>query len=208
MADSERKSLVWDIRKGLFTLTSDQLFQIASKVGSVTGKDPSKLSREDAEGSFEYINSFIYSDEMLGAEDSGMGELLALKDIVDDLLHPTNSSTGAVETNAETSTPDHAPTPSLEISQSNAAQTLINTGSNISQEEVLKMISDYERVSKTLKDLVKTPAIQQAQELRPPQGSARPPPSPVVSLRDLPYLPRREFKVQGGQIGDHTSDIS
>lgn len=53
MADSERKSLVWDIRKGLFALISDQLFQIASKVGSVTGKDPSKLSYEDAEGSFE-----------------------------------------------------------------------------------------------------------------------------------------------------------
>ena len=62
MADSERKSLVWDIRKGLFTLTSDQLFQIALKVGSVTGKDPSELSSEDAEGSFEYISSFIYSE--------------------------------------------------------------------------------------------------------------------------------------------------
>ena len=30
----------------------------------------------------------------------------------------------------------------------------------------------------------------------------------MVSLKDLPYLHRREFKVQGGQIGDHSSDIS
>lgn len=30
----------------------------------------------------------------------------------------------------------------------------------------------------------------------------------VVSLRDLSYLHRREFKIQGGQIGDHVSDIS
>lgn len=30
----------------------------------------------------------------------------------------------------------------------------------------------------------------------------------VVSLQDLSYLPRREFKIQGGQIDDNTSDIS
>ncbi|RXN36720.1 hypothetical protein ROHU_002708 [Labeo rohita] len=30
----------------------------------------------------------------------------------------------------------------------------------------------------------------------------------MVSLRELSYLPRREFKVQGGQIGDQSSDIS
>lgn len=28
-----------------------------------------------------------------------------------------------------------------------------------------------------------------------------------MSLRDLPYLHRREFKVHRGQIGDHSSDI-
>lgn len=93
MADSERKSLVWDIRKGLLTLSPDQLFQIAANVGPVRGKDPSELSSGDAEGSFEYIgfeyigfeyiSSFMYSEAMLEAEDSGMGELLALKDRVD-----------------------------------------------------------------------------------------------------------------------------
>ncbi|KAL7882788.1 hypothetical protein SRHO_G00004460 [Serrasalmus rhombeus] len=30
----------------------------------------------------------------------------------------------------------------------------------------------------------------------------------LVSLRDLSYLHRREFKIQGGQIGDHGSDIT
>lgn len=29
-----------------------------------------------------------------------------------------------------------------------------------------------------------------------------------VSQKDLSYHPRRGFKVQGGQIGDHSSDIS
>lgn len=74
-----------------FALTPDQLFEIASKLGPVPGKDLFKLSSDDAEGSFEYINSFIYSEEMLEAEDSGMGELLALKDIVDEFLNPSNN---------------------------------------------------------------------------------------------------------------------
>lgn len=30
----------------------------------------------------------------------------------------------------------------------------------------------------------------------------------MMTLKDLSYLHRREFKVQGGQIGDHSSDIS
>lgn len=211
MADGVRKSLVWDIRKGLFTLTPDQLFEIAAKVGPVPGKDLSELSSDDAEGSFEYINSFIYSEAMLEAEDSGMGELLALKDMVGELLNPTDNQTSAVETDVETRTPERAPPPTSEPSQFNTAQVNMdqsNSSLNIPQEELLKMISDYEKVGRTLQGLVKTPALQQAQEQLTPQSNVRPPPSPVVSLKDLPYLPRREFKVQGGQVGDHMSDIS
>lgn len=206
MADSERKSLVWDIRKSLLALSPEQLFQIASNVGPVPGKHPSELTSGDAEGSYEYINSFMYSKAMLEAEDRGMGELLALKDIVDDLLHSTSSPVGAMETSVETSTPVHAPPPSLQTSQTDTVETSMdnsNTSPSISQEEVRKMISDYERVSKTLQELVKTPTMQPAQELH-----TQPPPSAVVSLKDLPYLQRREFKVQGGQVGDNTSDIS
>lgn len=33
-------------------------------------------------------------------------------------------------------------------------------------------------------------------------------PERVVSLKDLPYLQRREFKVHGGQIGDQSSEVS
>ncbi len=47
--------------------------------------------------------------------------------------------------------------------------------------------------------------------LRPnPPGQPRVQPTRegLISLRDLSYLQRREFKVQGGQVGDHSSDIS
>lgn len=56
MADTERKSLVWNIRKSLLSLSSNELFQVAENVGSVPGKDPSELSSGDAEGCFEYIH--------------------------------------------------------------------------------------------------------------------------------------------------------
>lgn len=42
MADKERKSLVWDIRKNLLSLSPDELFQIAEQVGAFPGRDPSE----------------------------------------------------------------------------------------------------------------------------------------------------------------------
>lgn len=43
-----------------------------------------------------------------------------------------------------------------------------------------------------------------------PPGELRAQPSSggMISLRDLSYLQRRELKVQGGQVGDHSSDIN
>lgn len=118
--------------------------EIASKVGPVPGKDPSKLSSGDAEGSFEYINSFMYSETMLTSEDRGMGNFLALKDIVEECLLTTNNPIDVGETNIETSKLDHTPPFPSETSQSDAAQSFIDTSSNISQEEVPKIISDYD----------------------------------------------------------------
>ncbi|GLD62657.1 uncharacterized protein AKAME5_001435100 [Lates japonicus] len=80
MVDTERKSLVWSIRKSLLSLSSNEPFQIAENVGPVPGKNPSELSSGDAEGCFEYIHAFMYSKDLLDSEDSGMGHLLALKD--------------------------------------------------------------------------------------------------------------------------------
>ena len=77
---------MWDIRKSLLLLSSNELFQIAINVGPVPDKDPSELSSEDAEGCFEYIHARMYSKNLLDTEDSGMGELLALKDAVDELV--------------------------------------------------------------------------------------------------------------------------
>lgn len=85
-SDAERKSLVWDIRKLLFTLLEDELFQVAKGVGPVPGRDRSKLFARDSEGCFEYINAYMYSDTLLDSEDMGVSSLLFLKDMIDDII--------------------------------------------------------------------------------------------------------------------------
>ncbi|KAK0133562.1 hypothetical protein N1851_030936 [Merluccius polli] len=96
MSNGGRKSLVWDIRKGLLTLSAEELFRVARAVDPALDADQSELTEGDQE--------------------------------------PSSSPLGE-------------------------------------------------------------PASQSARE-------------GIVSLRELSYLPRREFKVQGGQVGDQSSDIS
>ncbi|XP_077387564.1 uncharacterized protein LOC144025434 [Festucalex cinctus] len=61
MSGSERKSLVWYIRKSLLALTAEELFQIAKDVGPVSGRDVSEFSGEDHEACFDHISSFLYN---------------------------------------------------------------------------------------------------------------------------------------------------
>nr|XP_023671164.1 uncharacterized protein LOC111845760 [Paramormyrops kingsleyae] len=83
-----------------------------------------------------------------------------------------------------------------------------------------RMLTSYEELGRKLHQcmpfptvpLVNTPAVSVDTRTLPVSHQ---PPSDVntvtekfVSYKDLPYLHRREFKVQGGQIGDHTSDIT
>ncbi len=82
MAARTRKRLVWDIRKNLITLPSDELFHIAKAIGPVQGKDSSELDLEDSEGCFEYIDAFMSSESLLDMEDQGMSRLLLLQETV------------------------------------------------------------------------------------------------------------------------------
>ena len=102
--------------------------------------------------------------------------------------------------------------------------------------ELQKMLLSYEELGRKLKQCIDTPATQSlssqhlltppavgnrdphtlhpAHTSHTPQTRYRPEPNThqtgekVVSLRELSYLHRREFKIQGGQIGDNTSDIT
>lgn len=44
MSESGRKSLVWDIRRSLLTLSVEELFRIAKDMGPVSGQDRSEVN--------------------------------------------------------------------------------------------------------------------------------------------------------------------
>lgn len=64
MVEKGRKSLVWDIRTSLYTLLPGQLYQVANNVGPAAGQEQPQ---------FEF-------------EDTGMVQLLMLKDLIDNLI--------------------------------------------------------------------------------------------------------------------------
>ncbi|KAL3983393.1 hypothetical protein ACER0C_015018 [Sarotherodon galilaeus] len=97
---------------------------------------------------------------------------------------------------------------------------------DITNAELQEMLNSYEELGKRLRQRVMVPTEQsprqptdllvqanltQSDPLQPnPPGQSRAQPTRegMISLRDLSYLLRREFRVQGGQVGDHSSNIS
>lgn len=165
---------------------AQRTFQIAANVGAVLGKDPSDLSSGDAEGYFEYIHAFMYSKDLLDSEDSGMGELLALKDVTDDIVQSHSDVTLPVESSVNVKTvPIPVTSPPVELvyaATANApstdaasvataatANTQIATDStnaatfseaNVLPDNVKQMLLNYEDLSKKLFQFVSKPTSQ------------------------------------------------
>lgn len=255
MADSERKGLVWSIKKSLLTLTADELFQLARSVGPVPGKDSSTLQVGEEESCFEYILAFMNSETLVESEDSGMAVLLELNDTVHNVIQCRNvqSKTGT-EGNVHNvlSTPvlsedvtvgqpdaDNVATDNVTVSfpSTNTTHTatvsvatpspitnppLIHTDVNTTQNsdtELQRMLSSYAELSSKVLQYINNPTSPPTLTPTPIQSTLQstnthtPTQHPhekqdrVVPLRDLSLL-RREFKIQGGQIGDQSSDLS
>ncbi|KAI2652606.1 hypothetical protein H4Q32_005853 [Labeo rohita] len=255
MSSSGRKSLVWDIRKRLLTLSAGELLQVARAVEPVSNEVQSELVEGDEEGCYDYINSFMYSKQLLDTEDEGMVQLLILKDAIDEVvkcrddevsmsnvkgdseLH-TEQGWGKLDdrvdfiedsvitqTAPENTTDTHkqshhtfnvaravSPRDIAELDSGSIAPAMSNTPDTAST-ELLKVLASYEEISKKLIQCLPTHAVPPQTQLTQSSGLLqqpdRKPPSELasqsaregmVSLRELSYLPRREFKVQGGQI--------
>lgn len=255
MADRERRSLMWDIRTSLLSLSRSNLFDISKHVGPLPGEDQFTLEEEDHEGCYDHICEYIYSKHHLQSEDEGMTDFLVLKDMVESKLQtqaekaktnvktvdvdtsvnvgPTDSTQAAVTSaakhlllsdtaNTTTVNTDHVTTVSDNIS---AAMT--DSVGAIQNVELQKMLLSYEELGRKLKQCIDTPTTQSlSSQHSPTQPAVRnrdshtphthyqsapntyQPAEKVVSIRELSYLHRREFKIQGGQIGDNTSDIT
>lgn len=276
MAESGRKSLVWDIRKSLLTLAAGELYEVAKNVGPAAGPDQLELDEEDQEGCFEHISSFMYSKNLLESEDTGMVQLLMLKDFIDEVIKnrdvlptpdangdgdshtthtvtqivPSAHSTGVVGVSPPQTVPLTTTANIVDQSQvagatsqtathsfifdsvsndafpSNPVRTSAKTGSDITNTDFQEMLNSYEELGKRLRQNIMFPTEQsrphssglpqqasktQSDTLQPSpfrQPRAQPNHEGMISLRDLSYLQRREFKVQGGQVGDNSSDIS
>ncbi len=233
MADSERKRLVWDIKKTLLTLSVDELFQIAKSVGAVPGMDESRVNSTDEEGCFEYICSFMSSGSLLELEDSGMAHLLNLREVID-TVNRGHASQVPVEIDVSGSGDvSHANdnvnrTDDSDATDFGIASTTHVTPSTVSDThdtELQKILTSYEELSRQIMQCKHAPTPQSVSQSSvkiglTPQGSNVTDTrglsenltplthDKLLSLRELSYLHRRELKIQGGQIGDQGSDLS
>lgn len=219
MSESQRKSLVWDIRRSLLSLSAKELLHIAKEVGPVSGQEPSELEEGDDEGCFNYITLFMHSKHLLESEDSGMAHLLMLKDAIDDIVKDREVSVPGLP-HLEINTGNNTKQISEAETDLTASPVSFNAVGDNTNTGLLEMLNSYEDLGKRLRQSIMAPTTQTLEQppLSPahtskshhniPHSPAQSGPETMISLRELSYLQRREFKVQGGQVGDHSSDIS
>lgn len=223
-AKGERKGLVWNIKKSLLTLSANELFQIAKSLGTIPGVDESRLESADEDGCFQYISNVMSSKALLESEDQGMAHLLQLKDVTDQLTQSCDLPTKAGENGVDAQYQDTQANDTVQ-GQSSATYTeheITDDAESDTQNVVTsndtriqELLRSYEALSKKVAQYMPSDAVQSTiqPQLRPQfraqsNSAELPTHEKVVSLRDLSYLHRREFKIQGGQIGDQGSDIS
>ncbi|KAL1269483.1 hypothetical protein QQF64_031772 [Cirrhinus molitorella] len=224
MVDRARRSLVWDIRKCLITLSADELFRVAKIVGPVPGRDQSELDPEDSENCFDHINAFMTCEFLLESEDQGMSELLSLQETVNSVKQLcTVAYSQEINKDIQTTSKPQSlnttdpvqPTSSFNVTGSGD----IRKAGADTDTEVQRMLSDYEELSKKLRQYMSTPTqhntlAQHMQTSETTQHTSQPEVAKqlhsdrVFPVSSLSYIPHREFKIHGGQIGDHTSDIT
>lgn len=217
-----RKELVWSIKKQLFRLASDDIYQLAKDV-AVDNPQGEVLDLNDEERCIEYVISYMHSDTLLKLEDEGMSQLLALNDLICRISHvgvPSNVSVGASMGNSIPDENHHSSctVPNIESQPHSPfehthtqSQPYPNTHSVATGQSVQELRHLCEELSDKLRQC--EPTVTQATTTYPRQtGGGQFHPSHhaerAVSLRDLSYLQRRDFKVHGGQVGDQNSDLS
>lgn len=237
MADDKRKELVWSVKKGLFHLSADDLFQLATTIPRTPGQDSAKLAKHDEEGCIDYVCAYMNSSSLLELEDEGVSQLLFIKDMITDLMH--NHGQGELfpqgVTDAIVSDADVLPPPSPTVAHINTnitgthpETTAVDIASQASSPELQQDKLTHSRMySRELKqsNASLNPHVTDTQFIdndcsRSHGSQATPSRCPsaeqhsintiesMIALKDLPLLQRKEFKIHGGQISDNASDIS
>lgn len=237
MADDERKKLVWTVKKRLFRLSADDLFQLATTIPQTSGQDSAKLNKHDEEGCIDYVCAYMNSSSLLELEDEGISQLLFIKDMIADMMHnheqgelspvgetdvivfdanvsqPAPSTVAHINTHT-TGTPPEATTTDV-VSQASSPESQQNkwVSSHMRRPELKQGNASLtpHMVDTQLTDNGCNPSHRPQAMLSPcsntDQHSINTTES-MIALKDLPLLQRKEFKIHGGQIGDNASDIS
>ncbi|KAL6468412.1 hypothetical protein MHYP_G00240890 [Metynnis hypsauchen] len=234
--DSDRKGLVWKIRKSLHTLTADELFQISQTITEVPELKNVTVVRGDEEGCVEYICSYMQCKTLFDLEDTGFAHLLVLKDAVDELIQGRVATVMSPPVGLEvlvdgseqarpppvhiSHTPQHPPV-NVDHAASNWLPVTTSASSSTTHTaEYQQWLASYEELGRKLAAFQMSsvspelsgqshtghPSSTPPTLVNPPSSLHKP--EAVLSIRDLSFLQRREFKIHGGQIGDTTSDIS
>ncbi|CAI5669467.1 unnamed protein product [Oreochromis niloticus] len=210
---TERKELAWNIRRRLFSLQGQDLFELAKSLAS-ENKDTTQLSQDDKEGCMDYITSYIQSNTLLQLEDEGMSHLLTLNDLINLVIQGGNPAMQTAGENEVHAMPSPQPSNTLVDPQppEDPPDITPNPYANTETQQLEELRKAYEtlgerlRLCGTVRAL--SPAVASQQSSSQPQPIIQVSPKQPVTVRDLSYLPRREFKVFGGQIGDNSSEIS
>lgn len=206
-----RKELVWGIKKQLFRLSNNDIYQVARDL-ALNSRHEEELNANDEEGCMEYVVSYMQSDTLLGLEDEGMGQLLVLNDLIGKIINAdvsVNLPVGTLSDDSTHVTPSHSPST---ITPNSVSQPHSNTHTNTTTQSLEELRQAYEELGEKLRQRAFTgtplptmyPHHGESELHSVPQlVSERP-----VILKDLSYLQRRDFKVHGGQVGDQNSDLN
>lgn len=235
MADDERKKLVWTVKKRLFRLSADDLFQVATTIPWTPGQDSAKLNKHDEEGCIDYVCAYMNSSSLLELEDEGISQLLFIKDMID-MMHnheqgeftPGGGTDVVSDANVLPPPPSTVAHISTHTTGTHPEATTIDVVSQASSPESQqdKLISSFMHYQEHRQgNTPPTPHMTGVQLTDNGCNQSRNPQAmlsfcsnsdqhsintseSMIALKDLPLLQRKEFKIHGGQIGDNTSDIS
>ena len=192
--------------------------------------------RGDEEGCIDYICSRMQCKTLLELEEMGFSHLLLLKDAVDDLIQGRVTTVVSPPVGLEvivdgseqalpppvhiSHTPQHPPANVDRAASNWLPVTTCTSSSSTHTSEYQQWLASYEELGRKLAAFqMSSVSPELSGQSHAGQSGSTPPtpikapsslpkPEAVLSVRDLSFLQRREFKIHGGQIGDTTSDIS
>lgn len=215
MGDDERKKQVWTVKKGLFHLTADELFQLAMDIPPAPGQDSAKLDRHEEESCVDYICSYMDSAPLLVLEDQGMSQLSHLNDTIVEMISNCCQAETDVEGGADLVLPnaDAAPHLPLNVVHTNTHATDTRTESETVdlasqagslESQLSKLISGYDSLCQKLKQgsspLTPPPANTQLTVTECTQPRSQPIlqsphpsqlPEGLIAFKDVPLLQRK-----------------